>query len=400
MIRLIIFILILVVSPIIVFADNQEFIMNEYAQIEGTPLIKDKLKKLEYYLSGVEKYNDEQYDYEAIGVLGNKETIKYLKEFLEKNKNNTTYRYDSFIRYYIFGSLVMLGEYKYIDYLIEGLSKDIPEYEDWIKKGCINGNANSVCSEVLRRLSVYKVPFGSDQIEKMIKALNHPDHSVNYNIMYVLNKNFGILFVGGIDNNNLWYKSKEARVPGNKAWEKFWQENKSRYGKNLPLIINGLELQAKFKTDKSIEIVIKNYDDKNINIFMEAPGKIEGKNPNHLQEWLGVIGIIVDGNRKSPIVPRNYIHSCSIRVGINQGEFSAPLAPDRPVHIEKITIAPGNSYDYVMNLDEAYPDTEFKGKKLRVEYKAITYHADPLAKIFRDEKIWEGELQSIIFCRQ
>lgn len=378
-----------------VFADEQKpIIQNVYSQYTGSHnrLGKEGLKELQYYLDRVTKFSDDLNDYVAIGALGNRETVKFLEDFLQNNEENSTYGYKSVVQYYVFGSLVLLGERQYIDDLIEGLCKNVPEYSDWLKKGCVNANPNWMCSEVLRCLSSYGITFDARHIDKMIETLNHPHGTVAYNVQYVLNVIFGILFPGRGENNWI-YQSEEVRLPHIKAWKKFWEQNRARYGSGSPLIINDLELQAQYEVINRPYLVITmiNHGDTAWDAFVEAPGEFDDKNLSHYGSWnwMSVFAVLADGDIKTPIVPRQYIHPARI---LSEDEWAK--RPDRIVHIEKITLAAGGSYTYTMDLNQAFPNTEFKTGNICVRYRTTSYDADQ--KVLDDSKVWQGELRSEI----
>ena len=371
-------------------------IANHYSQFQKHPLNSMESFIWGYHLDRVEKFSQELRDYEAIGLLGNKGTVAYLKNFLLANENNPSSVYQSVCKYYIYCSLVLLGERQYIDDLLKVLNKIVPEYPELFKKGIMNDHDSWICSEVLKRLSEYGVLFDARHIDKIIEALPHLHNIVIGNADYVLNRIFVILFWG---TEPTWAdKPAEVRLPHIKAWEKFWGQNKNRYGSGLPLIINDLELQAQYTETNGRQLILTiiNHGDISWDIFVEAAGDLDEKNPSHCPKWMGVFDVLDGENRMSPTQPHKYMITPASANPKEEYNFWEKT-PDRKDHIEKKTILPGGSYRYVMDLAQAYPHNEFKSRKIYAEFLANPYRDDYFEeKFFEDAKVWKGELRAEI----
>jgi hypothetical protein len=140
-----------------------------------------------------------------------------------------------------------------MDGLIHGLLQPIPEYAEWLRRGCINANTNKTSAEILHRLADNYIPFTHDHIDSLIKGLDHPDPSVVQEVRNTLTQIFGIWFVEGED----WvYKNEGIRRPRKEAWRKFWRQNRDRYGKALPLVINDLCLDANLQSTHSGQVIV------------------------------------------------------------------------------------------------------------------------------------------------
>ena len=205
---------------------------------------------------------------------------------------------------------------------------------------------------------------------------------------------FGIRFFVDGEGNGGGNHPEEFRRPYNETWQKFWLQNRGRYGSELPLVINDLSLAAKLLTngvDEGVEITIHNHGTKDTKFFTEAPGRIrpsDAQNPNLDgldYHWPGFT-IYADGAEVRPEIPAAYY-----RFFEGPQDFSMP-SPDsgRAAHLELITIPQGQSYVYTMKFKEAFPQlTNRAYTNLVVRYQ---YH---LYGIHKDDSVWRGELHSL-----
>ncbi|MCK5685240.1 hypothetical protein KAJ27_14010 [bacterium] len=219
-----------------IYCSDSSFIPSTFTEIGKDVLDKAKLNKLDTYL----KSPGDNRGFEAIGLLGDKETVKKLEHWMKSTMRSK-------IRFSMIFSLIMLGKRNHIQSLLMGLNRKLPEYDRWIKDGNIPLNSNTHCAGLLRKLSEYGIIFDAEHIDKLIQGLDHPHSTVVYDVRYVLNKIFGILFVESTD----WiHKPLQARKKYIKAWKQFWTDNRQRFIENKSLIINGLEFNATVLKEK------------------------------------------------------------------------------------------------------------------------------------------------------
>lgn len=274
---------------------------------------------------------------------------------------------------------------QFIDGLIRGLLDPIPEYAEWLRRGCINTNTNKTSAETLHRFADNYIPFTREHIDGLIKGLDHPDPSVVQEVRNTLTQTFGIWFVEGED----WvYKNEDIRRPRKEAWRKFWRQNRERYGKDLPLVINDLSLDAKIETTNSeqlITITISNAGGVDWRIYTEVAGALEpGKHPEP-GEWEWPYTLLVNDHEENPVIPAAYYLTPCVML---PSEHAAP--PDRPAHIDRVLIPAGQTYTYTMNATQSFPRVNFlTTTNVIVRYKYGVWNTHT------NEPLWRGELRSL-----
>ena len=126
----------------------------------------------------------------------------------------------------------------YIDNLVQDLHKHIP------RGGVIHDNPNMRRAFRLGRLADNDIHFSKEQIDGIVSALDNPDPTVAEILESALTQVFGISFVNDKYGFAQFHTSEKVRSVYRAAWQKFWKQNRDRYGRNLPLIINDLSLDA------------------------------------------------------------------------------------------------------------------------------------------------------------
>ncbi|MGA3178765.1 MAG: hypothetical protein ABSF38_00325 [Verrucomicrobiota bacterium] len=250
----------------------------------------------------------------------------------------------------------------------------------------------------LHQLGDNGVTFSREQVDLLFENLVHPGQTnvvdqqwAEEQIRETVCNIFGISFFEG--ENNWPTKPEEIRRPYTETWEKFWLQNRARYGKELPLVINDLSLAAKMvanDNDEGVEITIHNHGSVDWKFFTEVAGRIQSKeaqNPNtggSDYHWPG-FSIYADGHEERPEIPAAYY-------GFYMGPHDSMPSPDsgRPVHLDRIMIPQGQSYVYTMKLKEAFPqlsDRHYKNLVVRYQYGLYGTH--------KDDAVWRGELRSM-----
>lgn len=272
-----------------------------------------------------------------------------------------------------------------IDKLLVELHKLVPPDSDWFKYGAVDANPNKTSARKLYLLADNGVRFSKEQIDVLLRGLDNPEAGVVQDVRTAMVQIFGISFVKGED----WiYKPEEIRRPYKEAWKKFWRQNRDRYGQNLPLVINDLCINAQMLTNSgspSVAITITNYGDADWKIHAEVSGHLTGK-PDEIELPIWPITLYIDGRGEAPIIPAAYSARWNPR-RLTQSEFAN--LPDRPVHLDRVTIHAGESYFYVMKLGEAFPQLNNpRYTNLVVRYSYGLYGNN------KDEPVWRGELRS------
>lgn len=276
------------------------------------------------------------------------------------------------------------GGTAHIDTLIRDLHQPIPEYAEWLRRGCINANPNKTAAERLHLLADNYIPFSKEHVNGLIKGLDHPDPGVVQEVRNTLTQIFGIWFVEGED----WvYKNEDIRRPRKEAWRKFWRQNRERYGKDLPVVINDLYLDAKFETTNSeqlITITISNVGETDWRIYTEVAGSLEkGKHPEP-GEWEWPYTLLVNGHEESPVIPATYDLTPRVMLPSERAAL-----PDRPAHIDRVLIPAGRTYTYTMNAVQSFPRVNFlTTTNVIVQYKYGVWNTHT------NEPLWRGELRS------
>jgi hypothetical protein len=253
-------------------------------------------------------------------------------------------------------------------------------------------------SLTLHQLGDNGVIFSREQVDLLFENFVHPGQTnigeqqwAQEQIRETVCNIFGIMFSDGA--NNWPFKSEEIRRPYLETWAKFWVQNRARYGKELPLVINDLSLAAKMVTndnDGCVEITVHNHGIVDWKFFTEVAGRIQSKeaqNPNTGTDyhWPG-FSIYADGHEERPEIPAAYY-------GFYMGPHDMTMpSPDsgRPVHLDRITIPQGRSYVYTMKLKEAFPqlsDRHYTNLVVRYQYGFYGTH--------KDDAVWRGELRSM-----
>jgi hypothetical protein len=272
---------------------------------------------------------------------------------------------------------------------LDELLKPIPEYPSWIAKGSIPGNANEDGADQLRSLAEHHAHFTREEIDAMLPALNHVDFSVRNDINIVLERTLGI---GVILSGEGWVakEDKSVRQPYVELWRKFWADNRDGYGAAKPYIINGLSLDAACVKPPILQITITNHGSSPVHLWSEVPGKVSDdsfhKEITALSSMMEIgnpFSIILGGKLLKPAWPRSITRAMS-QCYLTDEEFQR--LPDRAVHYEEITIAPGQAFQHEMNLTEAFPKTNLSGQKIVLSY-------DTLYGELKDS-LWRGELRS------
>lgn len=279
------------------------------------------------------------------------------------------------------------GGEAYISGLVKGLLQPVPEYAEWVKRGSVPSNPNNASAEALRLLADNNFSFTREHIDGLIKGLDHVDATVVRDVQHVLVQVFGIWFTEGED----WvYKSEEVRKPRKDAWKKFWQQNRERYGKGLPLIINDLSLAAKLErkgSDLFIVMTITNHGTTDWTIYTEMAGALAGVagqsiDPIVPSDWPLTL---MSGDREElPVPPAAYATIACADLPSEQ-----KVRPDRPAHVGRVLIPAGQSYAYSMNAAQAFPNVKFASSTnlvLRYKYGLWNTH--------KDEPLWRGELRA------
>jgi hypothetical protein len=275
----------------------------------------------------------------------------------------------------------------YINKLLEDLHKYIPEYAGWLQRGVINENPNLTSAHMLQLLADNSVPFTKEQIDLIVTGLDHADSGVIKQIETTLVQLFGISFIEG--ENNWPYKSEEIRQPYTETWKKFWKQNRDRYCKGLPWVLNDLSLTAQIVTngtDRYVAITITNIGETDWRVYTEVVGRLTpGKPPEHgLPEW--PFSIFVDGHEEHPVIPTayNWYYSPHV-IGLLENQTNG-----RPAHLDRITLPSAKSYTYVLKLAEAFPQLNnrpaYTNLIVRYQYGLYGTH--------KDEPVWRGELRS------
>jgi hypothetical protein len=278
------------------------------------------------------------------------------------------------------------GGPSYIDHLLRDLQKHIPEYSEWLRRGVINENPNLTSAMTLHRLADNDIPFRKEQIDGIILGLVHPDPGVVENLQTTLTQVFGVSFID--ERYDHFYRSEEVRSGYRAAWQKFWKQNRDRYGQGLPLIVNDLSLDAHAVGSgaaMALEIETNNYGDRDWRVFVEAPGKRgrdESPPPDGGQDW--PLSILIGEREERPIFPAGYYLTPRPLTPAEQAAL-----PDRAAHVETVTIPARKRYRYTMNLAEAFPKLPLGGDAKVVVKYCHTY------VIRKDDHVWRGELRSL-----
>jgi len=278
----------------------------------------------------------------------------------------------------------------YIDRLLNDLHKHIPEYADWLRRGVINENPNKASAQNLHRLADNYIAFTKEHLDLIVKGLDHADPGVVQEINVTLVQTFGIWFVEGED----WvYKSEEIRRPHKEAWRKFWNQNRDRYGKNLPWVINDLSMEAQVVTngvDKCVEITITNHGETEWRVYTEVAGRLDPNKPREPGGWEGPFSLFTDGREERPIMPAAYFFPPR---AMSLAERAA--LHDRPAHLDRLTIPAGKSYTYVMKLTESFPQLNNRPAYTNL----VVRYAYGLYGTHKENAVWRGELRSLpIHC--
>lgn len=261
---------------------------------------------------------------------------------------------------------------------------NIPEYPEWLRRGVINENPNLTSAMTLHRLADNDIPFSKEQTDGIILGLAHRDPIVVENLRQTLTQVFGVWFVD--ERNQYFYKSEDVRRSYGAAWRKFWKQNRNRYGRNLPLIVNDLSLDVYAVGSGStaaLEVEIVNYGDCDWRVFVEAPG-IRGKDESPLQ-WQPYwpLSILTGEREEYPVLPAAYYLPPRPLTPAKRAALS-----DRKAHVETITIPAGKRYRYTMKLAEAFPKLHLGEEKIVVKYCHTQVNS-------KEVPVWRGELRSV-----
>ncbi|MFB3896166.1 MAG: hypothetical protein ACE14V_07685 [bacterium] len=265
----------------------------------------------------------------------------------------------------------------YIDTIVSNLGKNIDGL----------GSPNFDNAETLARLAQSDIKFSREQIDLIVAGLNHPDPLVVWQVEGALKHIFGICFrdeVGGV------YKMHVIRKPLIEVWEKFWKQNRIQYGENLPLIINGLSLDAQYINHNSIKylkLTFNNHGENDLILYSEVSGRINNNvsTPYMFSEdW--PLSLLIGDKIIHPLIPMVYHPSCRVLTSTERNAI-----PDRAVHLEKITIPAGKTYMYLMNIADAFPDLNLS----RNTTILIVRYGYGLYFTHKNEGVWRGELRSL-----
>lgn len=275
------------------------------------------------------------------------------------------------------------GGSQYMDVLIEDLLRPIPEFAEWLRRGCINANPNQTSATRLHLLADNYIPFSKEHIDGLIKGLDHPYSVVVWEVQATLVQLFGISFGAG------WvHRDAETRRGPIEAWRKFWRQNRDRYGQGLPLVINDLSLDARLQASGSqvlIVITVSNIGDTDWRIYTEVEGTLDaGKRPES-RVWEWPYTLMVNDREEYPVRPASYYITSRLMLPAERAAL-----PDRPAHIERIVIPKGRAYTYAMDATQAFPRVDFAASTnivVRYKYKLWNTHTN--------EPLWRGELRSL-----
>jgi hypothetical protein len=323
--------------------------------------------------------------------------------------NEDTFAPSTYIRYQKYPlpadqlDKALAGGTKYVDRLLDTIEAPMPDEGLWVRKSSLLAGSTGITdavrgrlvanerhyserifsAETLKRLVDHDVHFTTGQVDRIVRALDHGDPSVVQGLHDALVQTFGIWFVEGAQ----WvYKPESVRRKYKDAWRKFWNQNRLRYGKNLPLIVNDLCLETTpIRTNAVIclQVVITNYGTNDWDLITEVPGAMKMESPFRQEEWQRVFVLIVDGKNLYPAEPLSYV------VSMSPHPFSPAQMrslPDRAVHLQSVRIPSGQRYTYLLNLSEAFPKTNLLHQDIVLSYR--TWETD----IRRP--LWRGELRS------
>ena len=295
------------------------------------------------------------------------------------------------------------GGTNYVNGLLDTIEAPMPDQDLWLRKAAVNANPATITQPVMDRLVANEkhhsaqhfgagtlkqlvdagTRFTPDQIDRMLRDFDHPDPGVVQGLHDALVQTFGVWFVEGAQ----WvYKPENVRRRYKAAWRNFWSQNRDRYGSNLPLIINDLCLEARpGMTNGAIclQVVFTNHGTNDWDILAEVPGAVE--TPRHLTpgSWQNIYTLMMGETWVDPIIPKPYIIAGS---PTKIAPEKLQSMPDRPVHLERVSIPAGTKYSYLFDLSKAFPQLDLHQKEVVLSYRMPQHNALP--------SIWRGELRS------
>ena len=297
----------------------------------------------------------------------------------------------------------LAGGTSYLDRLLDTIEAPMPDEDLWLRKSALLAGSTGITdavrerlvanekhyserifgAETLERLVDHDVHFTAGQVDRIVRDIDHADPSVVQGLHDALVQTFGIWFVEG----EQWvYKPESVRKKYKDAWRTFWNQNRERYGKNLPLIVNDLCLETTpTRTNAAVclQVVITNYGTNDWDLITEVPGAMKMESPVRLEEWRRVFVLIVDGKTLYPVEPLSYVVSMSPHPFTPAQMRSLP---DRAVHLQSVRIRSGQRYSYLLNLSEAFPKTNLRHQDIVLSYRTWETNIR--------RPLWRGELRS------
>jgi hypothetical protein len=296
------------------------------------------------------------------------------------------------------------GGTAYVDGLLDTIEAPMPDADLWLRKAAVYANPAAITQPVMDRLVAngkhhsaqyangenlkqlvdQGFHFTPDQIDRMLRGFDHPDPGVVQQLHNALVQTFGVWFVEG----EQWvYKPENVRKKYKAAWRNFWSQNRDRYGRNLPLIINDLSLDATpVRTNGAIclQVVITNHGTNDWDILTEVPGSADTPSRLTPGSWQNIYTLMMGETRVDASSPKAYVIASSPTAPSPEKLLSTP---DRPVHLERITIPAGTKHNYLFDLSKAFPQLDLHQKEVVLRYSMPQHNTPP--------DIWRGELRSV-----
>lgn len=386
--------------PVRTYADDNsqadyfhEFVPNmlTYEMRSGWPISSTLVTSFEDLASKLPTSHGSDWVPEALGQLGDKRAIPIVEEKLKQETEITA-------RIRISVGLIILGKVNHYDKVLSGLKAKIPEYPNWVKTNSVPFNPISVAAEAAIKISSYNIKLPPDVINELIRLISHPDGGVGNHVLIALDQTTKNTFF-------MWSKGEHVFVPGytlpqmsngekdmakrmlQEAWTEWWSLNKDNYINGKAYVVNGLKMEASWKTQEKMDITLTNMGKRSIRLLVEKEGPHDNKN-ERLPAWVPTLSLFIGKKRLSQKQPGNMEAACATPQ--QQSSKSGADKIRRLAHVEWLELKPGDRYKYSFDFMEMFHDAATQLKKNQTERIAISYRRDYPVK----EETWVGEVCS------